>query len=155
MANANNVVALNRLKKKGFEIEQLLNGMIQSQLNKESVARYAGVGSEYLAERMQLVKDEVELLSLQYNFPTKNDVANLAKLMIQIEEKIEAIEGQLASVTQTLEELNKKVNSNLPNQRYLRELTPKGQSAKNGGVVLSKTPGKDSKVVQMERWFYL
>jgi archaellum component FlaC len=147
-----NKAAMEKLKKKGYKIEQQLNALIQSQLNKEDIARFAGRGGDQFARNLHQVKQNVETLSLYFNFPTKNDVANLARLMIQIEEKIEKLEEQLSNVTKTLETFKGKVEnrSNLYNIEDGR--TPRLQTRK-GRIVLSDTPGKESKVVQMERWY--
>ncbi|WP_223701542.1 hypothetical protein [Sutcliffiella deserti] len=153
MARKNRAVNMDELKKKGFELEQQLNALIQNQLNSEDIARYAGIGSDLLAKRMHSVKEDVERLSLQYNFPTKNDVANLARLMIQIEEKIDSLEVQLNTVSRKIEHLNKKVNTLSDNKK--QGIPSSRLQTKEGSVVLSRTPGEESKVMQLERWLHL
>jgi hypothetical protein len=44
------------------------------------------------------VKENTEIIAQQLNLPTKNDVANLAKLVIQIEEKIDALEERILHI---------------------------------------------------------
>jgi hypothetical protein len=101
---------------------------------------------------MRNVKENVELLSFQYNFPTKNDVASLARLIIQLEEKMEGIEEQLTMVSRSLKQVQRKMQiQSYQNER--KEKASKRVQTKGGNVVLSKDPGKDSKVVQLERWF--
>lgn len=95
-----------KLKVKAIKIENEWNEAIKSGLNKESLFRIVGLESELEAEKLKKVREQVEVLSLKYNFPTKNDVANIAKLLIQIEDKIDRLEGQLegmASSGQTQE----------------------------------------------------
>lgn len=84
-----------KLKVKAIKIENEWNEAIKSGLNKESLFRIVGLESELEAEKLKKVREQVEVLSLKYNFPTKNDVANIAKLLIQIEDKIDRLEGQL------------------------------------------------------------
>ncbi|MGD6832662.1 hypothetical protein ACQCT5_10890 [Sutcliffiella halmapala] len=153
MANRNSV-AMENLIKKGISLEKQLNELIQTQLNREDIAQYGDLGSELLARRMRSVKENVELLSFQFNFPTKNDMANLARLMIQLEEKMDNIEGQLAKLSVSLEQVERKVQRQSYQNERKDHVSPRFK-AKEGDVVLSKKPGKDSKVIQMERWFSL
>ncbi|WP_404468827.1 hypothetical protein [Sutcliffiella horikoshii] len=88
-----------KLKVKAIKIENEWNEAIKSGLNNESVFRIVGLESELEAEKLKKVREQVEVLSLKYNFPTKNDVANIAKLLIQIEDKIDRLEGQLQEGT--------------------------------------------------------
>jgi len=46
------------------------------------------------------VKVNTEIFSQQLTHPTKNDVANIAKLVIQIEEKIDALEDKILHIGQ-------------------------------------------------------
>ncbi|MGD6874482.1 hypothetical protein ACQCU1_20160 [Sutcliffiella horikoshii] len=88
-----------KLKVKAIKLENDWNEAIKSGLNKESVFRIVGLESELEAEKLRKIREQVEVLSLKYNFPTKNDVANIAKLLIQIEDKIDRLEGQLQEGT--------------------------------------------------------
>ncbi|WP_404444885.1 hypothetical protein LG307_18050 [Sutcliffiella horikoshii] len=94
-----------KLKVKAIKVENEWNETIKSGLNKESVFHIVGLESELEAEKLRMVREQVEVLSLKYNFPTKNDVANIARLLIQIEEKIDRLEEQfdegLATTGQT------------------------------------------------------
>ncbi|WP_226682359.1 hypothetical protein [Sutcliffiella horikoshii] len=126
-----------KLKVKAIKIENAWNDAIKSSLNKESVFRMAGLESEFEAEKLRKLREQVEVLSLKYNFPTKNDVANIAKLLIQIEEKIDRFEGQLQ-----------------------REITSSGQNHEKNLVkiiledmadrqaIVSSLPGHDEKIVR-------
>lgn len=153
MVNRNSA-AMETLINKGISLEKQLNELIQTQLNREDIAQYGELGNELLARRMRSVKENVELLSFQFNFPTKNDMANLARLMIQLEEKMDNIEGQLAKLSVSLEQVQRKVQIQSYQNERKDNVSPRFQ-AKEGDVVLSKKPGKDSKVIQMERWFSL
>lgn len=153
MANRNNDT-LENLVNKGFALEKHLNELIQTQLNRKEFAEYGDLGSELLARRMRSVKENVELLSLQFNFPTKNDMANLARLMVQLEEKLENIEEQLAKLSVSLEQVERRVQKLSLQNGGIDNASPRFKT-KEGNVMLSKAPGKDSKVIQMERWLSL
>ncbi|NLP51050.1 hypothetical protein [Bacillus sp. RO1] len=84
-----------KVKVKAIKMENAWNEAIKAGLNKESVFRIVGLESELEAEKLRKMRELVEVLSLKYNFPTKNDVANIARLLIQIEEKIDRLEVQL------------------------------------------------------------
>ncbi|TYS67151.1 hypothetical protein FZC76_16640 [Sutcliffiella horikoshii] len=88
-----------KVKVKAVMMENKWNEAIKAGLNKESVFRIVGLESELEAEKLRKMREQVEVLSLKYNFPTKNDVANIARLLIQIEEKIDRLEGQLQEET--------------------------------------------------------
>ncbi|WP_231687736.1 hypothetical protein [Bacillus sp. CHD6a] len=88
-----------KIKVKGLIMENKWNEAIKAELNKESVFRIVGLESELEADKLRKMREQVEVLSLKYNFPTKNDVANIAKLLIQIEEKIDRLEVQLQEET--------------------------------------------------------
>lgn len=147
-----NSAAMENLINKGISLEKQLNELIQTQLNREDIAQYGELGSELLARRMRSVKENVELLSFQFNFPTKNDMANLAKLMIQLEEKMNDIEGQLAELSASMERVQRKVQR-LSNQNERKENASSRLQTMEGSVVLSKAPGKDSKVLQRRGGF--
>jgi hypothetical protein len=88
-----------KIKVKAIVMENKWNEAIKAGLNKESVFRIVGLESELEAEKLRKMREQVEVLSLKYNFPTKNDVANIARLLIQIEEKIDRLEAQLQEET--------------------------------------------------------
>lgn len=145
--------AMENLINKGISLEKQLNELIQNNLNREDIAKYGELSGELLARRMRNVKENVELLSFQYNFPTKNDMANLAKLMIQLEEKMMSIQEQLDRLTVSVELVQRNVKRlSYKNERKENE-SPRLQN-KEGNVVLSKAPGKDTKVLQTERGFF-
>lgn len=150
MSNQNRA-ALERLIKKGVALEKQLNEMIQTQLNRDGYAQYGDMASELLARRMRNVKENVEHLSFQFNFPTKNDIANLARLMIQLEEKMEKIEEQLAMLSASMERLQRKAQMQSHVKEKKKSISPLSQT-KEGNVVLSMEPGLDSKVNQIGRW---
>ncbi|MBU9721694.1 MULTISPECIES: hypothetical protein [Bacillaceae] len=60
---------------------------------------------------MRLMKDFSEIIALRLNLPTKDDVANIAKLNIQIEEKIDSLEEKFSILADRLQD-----SPEVPNQ---------------------------------------
>jgi hypothetical protein len=113
------------LKKLGMELEFELNEFIKNQLNKEEILLAASSNSAIIAQCINQCRDITELLSIPLNFPTKNDVANVAKLSIQIEEKVDQLEEQIASLSKALDEIQGSLNTyELPSNREKPEQSP-------------------------------
>lgn len=126
-----------KLKVKAIKVENAWNDAIKSGLNKESVFHMAGLKSEFEAEKLRKLREQVEVLSLKYNFPTKNDVANIAKLLIQIEEKIDRFEGQLqGGVT----------SSGQNPEKNLVKIILEDMAERH--AIVSSLPGQDEKIVR-------
>jgi len=126
-----------RLKVKAIKVENEWNEAIKSGLNKESVFRIVGLESELEAEKLRKLREHVEVLSLKYNFPTKNDVANIAKLLIQIEEKIDRLEGQLQEGT---------TSSGQNQDRNMVTVILEDMAERQ--AIVSSLPGHDEKIVR-------
>lgn len=131
-----------RIKVKAVQVENQLNRVIKDGLNRESIFRMVGLESELKAEKLRRIREEVEVLSLQYNFPTKNDVASIAKLLVQIEEKIDRLEeqmqeGSFQTETQSPYPLRNKVKIIL-------------EDIASHQAIVSQLPGNDAKVVRPE-----
>jgi DNA repair exonuclease SbcCD ATPase subunit len=56
---------------------------------------------------MELLKNNQETMANLMNMPTKSDVKNVAKLTIQAEEKIDALEEQIWNLQDSFTEINK------------------------------------------------
>ncbi|RTR35687.1 hypothetical protein EKG37_03375 [Robertmurraya yapensis] len=93
-----------RLRNFGFLTELKLNEQIQNSLNRKEVIEFLNQFSFVYAEMLENLNKLVEMISGPLNLPTKNDVANIAKLAIQHEEKLNAIEEQLNSLDQFIRE---------------------------------------------------
>lgn len=93
-----------KLKRFGFLTELKLNEQIQNSLNRNEIIEFLNQFSFVYAEMLESLSNLVEMISGPLNFPTKNDVANIAKLAIQHEEKLNAIEEQLNSLNQFIRE---------------------------------------------------
>ncbi|KMJ58771.1 hypothetical protein AB685_06725 [Bacillus sp. LL01] len=134
-----------RIKVKAIQVENQLNQALKDVLNRESVFRVVGLESEIQADKLRMVRDQVEVLSLKYNFPTKNDVANIAKMLIQIEEKIDRLEAQLHDGNLQEDQTGKQdMNQKKKMVKVLMEDMVQSQA------ILSKLPGYDAKVVRLK-----
>lgn len=100
------------LKKLGAKIETDLNTVIQESLNKDEVIEKLNAKAAMCGKMTNHMKEYMEIISSHFNIPTKTDVANVAKLTIQTEEKIDHIEEQLLALTQLL--MEGKGNGDLP-----------------------------------------
>ncbi len=95
----------NILKKLGFQMEFKLNENIQDSLNKKEILKYLHRHAHLLAPLIKGLKEWAETMSIPLNIPTKNDVANVAKLTKQNEEKLDSVDEQLKILNGYLKEL--------------------------------------------------
>jgi TolA-binding protein len=98
------------LKKIGFKLEQEINEWIKENMNHEKVIVGASVAGNFYSEMIKKLHEYTHFLSLHLNFPTKDDVANTAKLIIQAEEKIDNLEEQIDQLSHSLESMKKLLN---------------------------------------------
>jgi hypothetical protein len=90
--------------------------------NKDSVKMSKGateIHSRYLEE----LKKNQEALASVLNFPTKNDVSNVAALTIQAEEKIEALEEQIWGLQDSIKSQSKEIESVVEISKEIIKLT--------------------------------
>jgi hypothetical protein len=73
-----------KLKKRGFVKKQRLNHHIQNILNKEELVKLADIHSEWIDHNLDSLHKYIEALSTILHAPTKNDVANVSKLAVQV-----------------------------------------------------------------------
>lgn len=89
----------------GMKLEFELNELIKKQLNKEELLLTASSNSAVIASMISQCRNMAELLSIPLNFPTKNDVARVAKLAIQVEEKVDQLDEQMLTLSSTLADI--------------------------------------------------
>lgn len=63
-----------------------------------------------------------ELLASQLNIPTKNDLANVAKIAIQTEEKLDGLEEQLWNVNDSIDKTNQDIVSIVETSREVLKM---------------------------------
>ncbi|AGX06015.1 MULTISPECIES: hypothetical protein [Bacillaceae] len=109
MSNEQAQELFSSLKKMGMKLEFELNELIKKQLNKEELLLSASSNSAVIASMISQCRNMVELLSIPLNFPTKNDVARVAKLAIQVEEKVDQLDEQMMALSSTLADIKSSV----------------------------------------------
>lgn len=87
-----------RLRVMGLQTEKELNRKIKELLNNKRIINQASMESHIFAKIVKHLQESMETLSAFGNFPTKRDVANVAKMQVQLEEKIDHIEDLLSEV---------------------------------------------------------
>lgn len=90
--------------------ENRLNGLLYMMTDNNEFVRLLKVGTQSHARSMELLRKNQELMAGVMNIPTKKDVANVAKLSLQTEEKIDILEEQIWNLQDSLGSLN---NENL------------------------------------------
>jgi hypothetical protein len=93
------------LKKAGFIIEQQLNQHIQNIVNNDNLINFADEHSNLITNQISSLQRHVETLSTILNLPTKNDVANVAKLTLQTEEKVDKLEEHMIKLTESIQKI--------------------------------------------------
>ena len=90
------------LKKLAQGGESLLNEFIQKWLNQEELTRLVGNNSNMTGEIIKRLQKYQDLVTTALKIPTKDDIANVAKLVLQSEDKLELIEEQFKKLQNSL-----------------------------------------------------
>ncbi|MFJ7830393.1 hypothetical protein ACQKIC_11625 [Peribacillus sp. NPDC046944] len=88
------------LKLLGTQKEQELNDKIREFINNRSFIESISNNSQQQVPRINKFQEASERMSIIMNYPTKQDVANVAKLVIQLEEKVDKVEELLLHLTE-------------------------------------------------------
>ncbi|MFJ7747437.1 hypothetical protein [Peribacillus sp. NPDC097295] len=88
------------LKLLGTQKEQKLNDKIREAINNRSFIESISKNSQQQVPRINKIQEASERMSIIMNYPTKKDVANVAKLVIQLEEKVDKVEELLLNLTE-------------------------------------------------------
>lgn len=83
------------LRQSGFTLEEKLNQPIQGLLNDDQLVKSAANLTGFLTYNLRDLQKHIEALATIFLIPTKNDVANVAKLTLQTEEKVDRLEEHL------------------------------------------------------------
>ncbi|WP_185806850.1 hypothetical protein [Bacillus sp. HMF5848] len=75
--------------------ERQLNGLLFMGTNNDEFVRLSNLSANSHARYVTILRKYQEFLATLLYVPTKNDVANVAKLSIQTEDKIDKVEEQL------------------------------------------------------------
>ncbi|MEF2098000.1 hypothetical protein V3595_25690 [Bacillus sp. CFBP9009] len=118
------------LKLLGTQKEQQLNSKIQNLLNNRELIETVSDNAQMQVPRINSLQEASERMSIIMNYPTKRDVASLAKLVIQLEEKIDRLE-ELVSILVEDRGGNVRGNSSIRNAKSSRSMKKKSRLESN------------------------
>lgn len=93
--------------------EQRMNDMIHLYTNNNYFIKYAKMSSDSDARYVEWLRKNQEMLANRLNLPTKNDLANVAKLSVQTEEKLDSLEEQIWNLSDSVARTNKEMESGI------------------------------------------
>lgn len=96
-------------KKLSKQWEKQVNDYIHLWTNTEDFVSLSKLSTESHANFIERLRKNQELLATQLNIPTKKDLANVSKLTIQTEEKLDNLEEQIWSLADSVQQSNKEV----------------------------------------------
>lgn len=102
---------LSAFKKFNNQWEQQANDFIHTVTNNEEFVKFSKVGADTQARFMEMFSKNQELIANQLNLPTKKDVANVAKLSIQTDEKLDLVEEQIWKLQHSVDSSQKEWGS--------------------------------------------
>jgi hypothetical protein len=88
------------------QTESNLNQIIQNRLNEKQVINVAQREIQKHTKSLNKIRQMNELIAQQLHVPTKDDIANIARLVIQIEEKIDLLEEKISILTEEIQSSN-------------------------------------------------
>jgi predicted RNase H-like nuclease (RuvC/YqgF family) len=87
--------------------EKQMNSLFLSWSDNTDYIKLSNVGLQTHTRYLEMIKRNQEIMASFMNMPTKNDVKNVAKLTIQAEEKIDALEEQIWNLQDSFAAINK------------------------------------------------
>ncbi|MEH7304896.1 polyhydroxyalkanoate biosynthesis repressor PhaR [Neobacillus drentensis] len=103
--------------------EKQINDFIYLWTNNKDFVKMSKTGTEINSRYLEAFKKNQEALASVLNLPTKNDIANVATLTVQAEEKIEALEEQIWELQDSLKSQNKEIESVVEISKEIIKLT--------------------------------
>jgi len=82
----------------GGKYEKKLNELIQDKLNNHSVINFANSEMKHHVKLLRHLRHLNEGAAQALNLPTKEDIANVARLSMQLEEKLDNMDAQLSKL---------------------------------------------------------
>jgi hypothetical protein len=86
--------------------ERQMNGLLYMMSDNNEFVKLLKVGTESHARYLELLRKRQDLVAGVMNLPTKKDVANVAKLSIQAEEKMDNLEEQIWNLKESFDAVN-------------------------------------------------
>ncbi|WP_042374960.1 hypothetical protein [Neobacillus jeddahensis] len=87
--------------------EKQMNGLLYMMTDNNEFVRLLNRGTESHSRYMEFLRKNQELMAGIMNIPTKKDVANVAKLSVQAEGKIDIVEEQIWALQDSIKLVNK------------------------------------------------
>ncbi|PGY12993.1 polyhydroxyalkanoate biosynthesis repressor PhaR [Bacillus sp. AFS031507] len=91
--------------------EKQVNDLIMTNTNNPRFTRLLQKSTETSAMYKEMFKKSQELLGNQLHLPNKDDVANVAKVALQTEEKLDSLEEQIWNLQDSVSSTNKEIES--------------------------------------------
>ncbi|WP_078428121.1 polyhydroxyalkanoate biosynthesis repressor PhaR [Alkalihalobacterium alkalinitrilicum] len=110
-------------KKYSVQWEKQLNEMFYLWTNNPEFVRYTKMNSDANANFLEFFRKNQEFLANQLNIPTKTDLANVSKIAIQTEEKLDLLEEQIWNLSDSFTETNKEIESIVEVSREVIKVT--------------------------------
>jgi hypothetical protein len=86
--------------------ERQMNGLLYMLSDNNEFVKLLKVGTDSHARYLELLRKRQDLVAGVMNLPTKKDVANVAKLSIQAEEKMDNLEEQIWNLQDSISVVN-------------------------------------------------
>ncbi|MDF2857615.1 MAG: hypothetical protein K0Q87_3466 [Neobacillus sp.] len=126
--------------------EKQINDFIYLWTDNSEFLKMSKFGTEAHSRYLETLRKNQETMSSLLNMPTKNDVANVANLTIQTEEKIEALEEQIWDLQESVRTQSKEIESVVEVSKEIIKLTKQLKTE----LVKSKKEQADSAALRDE-----
>ncbi|MGG3469874.1 polyhydroxyalkanoate biosynthesis repressor PhaR [Neobacillus pocheonensis] len=103
--------------------EKQINDFIYLWTNNKEYVKMTNFGTEMQSRYMEAFKKNQEAMAGVLNLPTKNDVANVATLAVQTEDKIDALEEQIWELQESMKSQSKEIESVVEVSKEIIKLT--------------------------------
>ncbi|WP_404332808.1 polyhydroxyalkanoate biosynthesis repressor PhaR [Mesobacillus maritimus] len=96
--------------------EKGLNDILLTSIDNKELIRMTSLGVGMHSRYVQRLKRNQELMATMMNIPTKHDVANVAKLTVQAEEKVDTLQQQIWALQDSF------ALANTEQQQFIKEI---------------------------------
>ena len=103
--------------------EKQINDFIYLWSNNNEFVKMSKIGTDVHSRYLEVFKKNQEAFASVLNLPTKHDVANVANLTIQAEEKMEALEEQIWELQDTMKSQSKELETVVEISKEIMKLT--------------------------------
>jgi hypothetical protein len=103
--------------------EKQINDVIYLWTNNSEFIKMSNLGTDAHSRYLETMRKNQEALASLLNIPTKSDLANVATLTIQTEEKIDALEEQIWNLQDSVKSTNKEIESVVEVSKEIIKLT--------------------------------